>query len=42
MAAKADDYQALVDLQAKANELDERMTNLEEQWLETADIVEDQ
>jgi ABC-type uncharacterized transport system ATPase subunit len=42
MAAKADDYQALVDLQAKANELDERMTNLEKQWLETADIVEDQ
>ncbi|HAP96809.1 MAG TPA: glycerophosphodiester phosphodiesterase, partial [Cutibacterium acnes] len=42
MAAKADDYQALVDLQAKANELDEPMTSLEEQWLETADIVEDQ
>lgn len=42
MAAKADDYQALIDLQAKANELDERMTNLEKQWLETADIVEDQ
>jgi len=42
MATKADDYQALVHLQTKANELDARMTSLEEQWLETADIVEDQ
>jgi len=42
MATKADDYQALVHLQTKANELDAPMTSLEEQWLETADIVEDQ
>ena len=40
MAAKADDYQALADLQMKANDLDERMSDLEEQWLEAADIVE--
>ena len=42
MAAKADDYQALVDFQTKADELEERMAHLEEQWLEAADIVEDQ
>ncbi|MDO4411576.1 ABC-F family ATP-binding cassette domain-containing protein [Cutibacterium sp.] len=42
MAVKADDYQALTDLQIKANDLDERMSDLEEQWLEAADIVENQ
>ncbi|MGK2309387.1 ABC-F family ATP-binding cassette domain-containing protein [Cutibacterium sp. V970] len=42
MATKADDYHTLADLQTKANDLDEQMSSLEEQWLEAADVVENQ